>query len=191
MKKYMIIETRQPIEQNQSTILSILSEYLEIEKLNVLSNAIIIYYQGDAMVSLYDIAVNMMTDILTDLRIYESYHFHDDESRESHVSFILKKLTQIPIIKHIYLDDKIILKTLFKQIDQEHKAMILKKYINDQTMIETIKVYLESNQNMILAAKSLYVHRNTLIQRIDKFYQVTQFDIRKFSDAYLIYTLIQ
>jgi DNA-binding PucR family transcriptional regulator len=132
-----------------------------------------------------------MTDILTDLRIYESYLFNDDETRELHVSFILKKLAQIPIIKHIYLDDKIILKALFKQIDQEHKEMILKKYINDTTMIETIKVYLESNQNMILAAKNLYVHRNTLIQRIDKFYQVTQFDIRKFLDAYLIYTLIQ
>jgi hypothetical protein len=191
MKKYMIIETRQPIDQNQSTILSILSEYLEIEKLNILSNALIIYYQGDSMVSLFDIAVNMMTDILTDLRIYESYLFNDDETRELHVSFILKKLAQIPIIKHIYLDDKIILKALFKQIDQEHKEMILKKYINDTTMIETIKVYLESNQNMILAAKNLYVHRNTLIQRIDKFYQVTQFDIRKFLDAYLIYTLIQ
>jgi sugar diacid utilization regulator len=191
MKKYMIIETRESIEQYQSIILSILSDYLDIEKMNVLSKEIVIYYQGDSMVSLYDIAINMMTDILTDLRIYESYAFYDEESRESHVSFILKKLSQIPIIKHIYLDDKIILKTLIKHIDQEHKQMILKKYSNDPTMLETIKMYLESNQNMILAAKNLYVHRNTLIQRIDKFYQVTQFDIRKFTDAYLIYTLIK
>jgi sugar diacid utilization regulator len=191
MKKYMIIETKEPIEQYQSIILSILSDYLNIEKMNVLFKEIIIYYQGDSIVSLYDIAVNMMTDILTDLRIYESYTFSDEESRESHISFILKKMNQIPIIKHIYLDDKIILKTLIKHIDQEHKQMILRKYSNDQTMLETIKVYLESNQNMILAAKNLYVHRNTLIQRIDKFYQVTQFDVRKFSDAYLIYSLIK
>ena len=36
-------------------------------------------------------------------------------------------------------------------------------------MIDTIKVYLDSNLNMVNAAKTLYIHRNTLIQRLDKF----------------------
>jgi DNA-binding PucR family transcriptional regulator len=58
-------------------------------------------------------------------------------------------------------------------------------------MQESIKIYLESNQNMSLAAKKLYVHRNTLIQRLDKFHQTTGFDVRVFSDAYLIYHLMK
>ena len=58
-------------------------------------------------------------------------------------------------------------------------------------MIDTIKTYLEADQNMSFASKILYVHRNTLIQRIDKFQQVTGFDVKVFIDAYLIYHLIR
>lgn len=191
MRKYLIIETKDAIDQYQSIFLSVLSSDIQIEKIIESKHQLIIYYQGDFEVSLNEFAVNMMTDILTDLRVYESYLFLDDESRDKHVHFILRKLQNIPIIKHIYLDDKIILKTLIKEIDQEHKEMILKKYTHDYMMIETIKTYLESDQNMILAAKKLYVHRNTLIQRLDKFYQVTHFDVKRFFDAYLIYSLIK
>jgi carbohydrate diacid regulator len=44
---------------------------------------------------------------------------------------------------------------------------------------------------MSKASKHLYVHRNTLIQRLDKLHQVTGFDVRVFQDAYLIYQLIR
>ena len=38
----------------------------------------------------------------------------------------------------------------------------------DNDMIKTIDVFFELNLNLSEAAKSLYVHRNTLIYRLDK-----------------------
>jgi len=108
-----------------------------------------------------------------------------------HQSFIKSKLLAIPFNKYTYLDDKTILKANLDALNDEIKHFILKKYAHDLIMHETIKVYLESNQNMVTAAKKLYVHRNTLIQRIDKFHQVTGFDLKNFYDAFLIYHFIK
>ena len=44
---------------------------------------------------------------------------------------------------------------------------------------------------MSRAAKNLYLHRNTLIQRLEKFYVKTGFDCRRFVEAYIIYTLLK
>jgi DNA-binding PucR family transcriptional regulator len=54
-----------------------------------------------------------------------------------------------------------------------------------------MKIFIEKNQNTSEAAKALYLHRNTLINRLDKFYRVTGFDLKKFEDAAIIYLLIK
>ena len=72
------------------------------------------------------------------------------------------KIKSIPFNKYVYLDDKIILKESLNVVDDILIKHILKKYAEDQIMLETIKVYLESNQNTIKASKKLYIHRNTL-----------------------------
>jgi DNA-binding PucR family transcriptional regulator len=99
-------------------------------------------------------------------------------------------MDQIPFEKYYFLDDKIIIKHFIYRLSEDMKSLFLNKFYKDQVMIETLKVYLESNLNMVNAAKKLYIHRNTLIQRLDKFYQVTGLDARLFSEALLVYHLI-
>lgn len=53
----------------------------------------------------------------------------------------------------------------------------------DNDMIRTIDVFFELDLNLSEAAKKLYVHRNTLIYRLDKIEKYTKYDIRKFKDA--------
>jgi sugar diacid utilization regulator len=190
MYRYLIIESKKEIKSEESPIISIFSEFIEITKVETEPYAIHIYYQQETDVSFLDVILNIMSDTLTDLRIYVSHQFENEDQIKQHMSFIKDKLKLIPFIKYVYLDDKILLRYLLNQIDQTLKQNILRKYIEDTSMILSIKTYLECNQNMSLAAKKLYVHRNTLIQRLDKFYQVTGFDVRVFNDAFLIYHLV-
>lgn len=60
----------------------------------------------------------------------------------------------------------------------------------DEEMLKTIKVFLECNLNMTLAAKKLYIHRNSLQYRIDKFIEKTGIDIKQFHHAASMYMLI-
>ncbi|MCD8562177.1 MAG: helix-turn-helix domain-containing protein, partial [Acholeplasmataceae bacterium] len=113
------------------------------------------------------------------------------EERDQHIEITKTYLKQIPFEKYYFLDHKIIVKHFMHQMNDLMKRHFLGKFYHDTLMMETLRVYLDSNLNMVNAAKKLYIHRNTLIQRIDKFYQLTGFDVRLFIDALLVYHLIQ
>lgn len=53
----------------------------------------------------------------------------------------------------------------------------------DEETLHTIYVFLESGLNIAECARKLYLHRNTLIYRLDKIQKLTGLDIRRFDDA--------
>ena len=55
----------------------------------------------------------------------------------------------------------------------------------DNEVINTIEEFFKNNLNLSDTSKKLYVHRNTLIYRLDKIAKETGLDIRKFNDANL------
>ncbi len=55
--------------------------------------------------------------------------------------------------------------------------------IEGQEMLHTIQVFLQCNLNASLTAKKLYIHRNSLQYRLDKFIENTGIDIRSFANA--------
>lgn len=191
MYQYLIIESKKPIIDHESFILSMFNEFFEITHYNTSNHQIVVYFEQLIDISFKEVAINLTLDLYDDFRIYEAYTFHSKRDREIHVNLMKERIDRIPFLHYNYLNDKTVLEYYIHQIDQELKKIILRKYYQDILMIETIKAYLESDQNMVLASKKIYVHRNTLIQRIDKFYQETGFDVRKFKDALLIYHLIK
>ncbi|KGX85293.1 PucR family transcriptional regulator [Pontibacillus litoralis] len=64
---------------------------------------------------------------------------------------------------------------------------ILEKVREDEALLHTVKVFLSCNSNATLAAKQLYMHRNSLQYRIDKFIRKTGVDVRKFQGASITY----
>ncbi|WP_110928981.1 PucR family transcriptional regulator [Bacillus massiliglaciei] len=60
----------------------------------------------------------------------------------------------------------------------------------DAELLKTVKTYIESNSNATLAAKKLYIHRNSLQYRVDKFIDKTGLDIRAFPHSLTAYFLI-
>lgn len=58
--------------------------------------------------------------------------------------------------------------------------------LKDEEMRSTLHTFFELDCNVSETAKRLYIHRNTLIYRIDKFKQETGLDVRSFQDAVLV-----
>ena len=52
-------------------------------------------------------------------------------------------------------------------------------------MVKTIEVFFNCGLNLSEGAKELFIHRNTLIYRLDKVEKVTGVDIRDFNKATL------
>jgi len=53
----------------------------------------------------------------------------------------------------------------------------------DEEMFFTITKFFENDLNVSETARELFIHRNTLIYRLDKLQKLTRLDLRKFTDA--------
>ena len=47
----------------------------------------------------------------------------------------------------------------------------------------TIQKFFENNLNVSETSRQLYIHRNTLVYRLDKIQKITGLDLRMFDDA--------
>ena len=65
----------------------------------------------------------------------------------------------------------------------EKKAPGLDVSVLDNEMKSTITTLFKNELNIADTAKELFIHRNTLVYRLDKFEKQTGLDIRKFDDA--------
>lgn len=87
------------------------------------------------------------------------------------------KLRLEKMLNYIPLDDKIsFLEQILGQTD----------HVFDVEMLTTLEYFFDLGCNVSETAKKLYIHRNTLLYRLDKFKQETGLDVRTFNDAVLV-----
>lgn len=187
MFNYLIIETKEPINDVKQLIIDFFASLIDINKIEDSDHMIVMTYHDDIDVLFDDVIHQLASDLYMDIRLYEAYRFQDQSLMNKHLEFIKTLFPKIPFNRYTYLDDEIIFKYLMTTIKKEDHLYIFRQYEKDEIMRKTVKTYLESNQNMSEAAKKLYIHRNTMMQRIDKFIDVTGFDVKSFVPASMIY----
>ena len=131
----------------------------------------------------------LMSDFYMKLSFYVSeYNFHIDDA-PAHFTWskhcfqianrhLNKDVTSfLDVLPYLYLDhmpgekgERIITGTLQVVVDEPE-------------LLETVRVFLECNSNATVTAKKLYMHRNSLQYRIDKFIEKTGIDVRQFHEA--------
>src|SRR5699024_8760952 len=94
-------------------------------------------------------------------------------------------LTYIDIVPFLYLEEMDAHKQ--KYISE----MILRETINDTELLKTMETFLLCNLNVSETAKELYMHRNSLQYRLDKFADKTGLDVRQFHDAMTLYLVLK
>ncbi|WP_181349259.1 CdaR family transcriptional regulator [Thalassobacillus sp. CUG 92003] len=143
---------------------------------------------------------NMIDVLMSDFYIKLHVHigeFHFDLAEAAHAFSItqhgyemstryLRKhvTTFIDVLPYFYLD----------QLPEETRTYIIKTVLgpvsDDTELLQTIKAFIQCNFNTTLAAKELYMHRNSLQYRIDKFIEKTGIDVRQFDEALTAYLAI-
>lgn len=90
----------------------------------------------------------------------------------------------------IFSQNSLLFEKIMDSLSEETREKVLNNFNDgfsklDEDMIKTIEVFFKLDLNLSEASKELYVHRNTLIYRLDKIQKYTGYDIRKFNDAAL------
>lgn len=90
----------------------------------------------------------------------------------------------------IYAFDKLILERFLSEINRDlgmryHHMLFNRKTqrLFNEEMLHTIEMFFAKDLNLSDTARKLYIHRNTLVYRLDKIQRQTGLDLRKFEDA--------
>ncbi|MDT8716739.1 helix-turn-helix domain-containing protein [Clostridium sp. 19966] len=88
----------------------------------------------------------------------------------------------------IYDYNNMIFEKLVYNINERVKTELFEEFkekfgVFDNEMINTIEEFVSSGLNISDASRKLYIHRNTLIYRLDKINKDTGYDIRNFKQA--------
>lgn len=104
------------------------------------------------------------------------------------------KIAEHPAIKLIDVADMVnqLSKQQRDKLIAEYNMPALTKIFKDSGMMQTIEVFLQSGMNISRTAKILYMHRNTLIYKLNSIRKLTGLDLRDFNMAVtfkVLYTL--
>lgn len=89
--------------------------------------------------------------------------------------------TYLDIIPYILIDQT------EDRMRREIANTVLKEFKNDDETLKMIETFIQCNLNISVTAKELYMHRNSLQYRLDKFIEKTNIDIRQFHEAMAVY----
>lgn len=151
-----------------------------------ISNNLIVSYQLEEDINFKEIANMIVDDFYLDITLLDI-----NSSNIDYVNSMIELYNKIENKSYIYLNDKDIITKSSKLNNDNIKKEILKEFYYDSEMLNIIKVFLENDLNISSTSTLLYLHRNTLTNKIDKFIKITNYDIRKFKDSYIIYKLIK
>ncbi|AHC17845.1 MULTISPECIES: PucR family transcriptional regulator [Paenibacillus] len=96
------------------------------------------------------------------------------------------------VTEHIHFSWELHLERLLNRIPKEQRVLFLEQVMKSSVILEdsetmaTLDIFFQLDCNVSETAKRLYVHRNTLIYRLDKIKQETGLDVRTFNDAVLV-----
>lgn len=193
MYQYFILQSKKNIKKEKDMLLSLFSEVVDISYTNIDEEFIIVIFESLLESSLEELSKVIVEEFFIETRIYESTRFESISELDKNIKKVKKMLKLIKFnAEDTYLNEVDLLYfEISKPIDSYYKKNILKKYYHDQEMKNILKVFFECDQNTSEASKRLYIHRNTLIQKLDKFYEETGFNPRRFKDAMIIYKAIE
>ena len=75
-----------------------------------------------------------------------------------------------------------------KYVQMEHllNDEQIRQFLLDHELVETVEKFFENNLNVCQTSKKTFMHRNTLLYRIEKVKKILGLDVRKFEDAITI-----
>ena len=152
------------------------------------NNILTVFFEAETDVDFEEIINSLNSDFYVVATLFESGELYKNVDRNEYVKHIHAIAVKLLETTKLYFNEKELVKQgLHNEIVENN---ILKEYYNDYEMKNVISTYLENNMNVSQAANALYMHRNTVMNKIAKFIDVTGYDIKKFQNAFVIYQIL-
>lgn len=186
--QYLIIKAKRGLENDSLEVIrDSFDEAISIIKIEQIEESVLIFFDKKEDISISDIFTMLNAELYLDVRAFVSRDF--DELDQEYLNWSIKMFMKCDYGKYLS-EEKDILHNMSLCDNSVIKRNVFKGYFNNRDTMNMLRVFFECNLNTSKAADLLYMHRNTLINKLDRFFEVTGYDVRKFSDAAIIYSLI-
>ena len=167
-----------PIDGMTVCLVKAMTEDMEPDELMQLGSAIEETIENEAMIKAY-IGIGNVRDNL--FKLGESYNEAENAIAVGKIFSINNRTFRYDSL----LLERFLHKVPLELCEQYSKIMFTKEYkkLLNEEMITTIDKFFENSLNLSETARQLFIHRNTLVYRLDKVQRVMGLDLRNFHDA--------
>lgn len=156
----------------------------------------ILFTKDDDLDELCDGCIkNVQSEIFEEIKIFKLIEIKDESSFKIMFNLLLgmEKITNDYKIYDKYIKGENLLEyRIISSIDKDLENDIYSNVFTsealesfDEELQDTVNLFFKNNLNLTDTSKELYIHRNTLLYRIEKINKVTGYDLRKFEDSWL------
>jgi sugar diacid utilization regulator len=179
---------------------------IEPELLEIIKNSAavkhITKYEGNLIVlveeqNIYEVCSDLQKNIFTELYVETVIAIGGRLEQPLQLGDLYRNCNEAMLLKQCYgvnlkvLDDQsMLLYRMIASIQKDQKGCIVNKIFSSKfiellnsEMELTIEEMFKNNLNLTDTSSRLYIHRNTLLYRIEKIHKLTGFDLRKFEDS--------
>lgn len=131
----------------------------------------------------------LMADLSVNIRFFIGLKLQGTEKVEDTYDHLIDvganifSQTKQKVIQYTEAIPYLFVQQLPKKEKDKLTTAILMTFRHDQEMLETLHMYLKHNLNISETAKHMYMHRNSVQYRIDKFTTETGISVQSFHDA--------
>ena len=154
-------------------------------------NYYLIIYQNKDKLELENFIEMFNDDMGTRSMIFEGFYINKDNSTYLHefLDIIDKEFVFSKMYSNI--SDLILLCNNNRLLLDKLKQIVLDKYLKDSSFINLVKTLFKNNLNVSKTANDLYMHRNTLNNKLSSLERDTTLSIQNFISAVAIYELLK
>ncbi|WP_210469744.1 CdaR family transcriptional regulator [Sporosarcina sp. 6E9] len=95
--------------------------------------------------------------------------------------------TNRPVVSYVDAIPYLLIHQTEPALREEISKTILQEYLDDEDTLKMLETFVQCNLNISETAKELYMHRNSLQYRLDRFLEKTGIDVRQFQHAMPVY----
>src|SRR5699024_3732923 len=143
------------------------------------------------------ISDTLMSDLYVRINFFVGAILTTFENIQAHYNSLLKgaeiasAYSQKPVLTYIDIVPYLFIEEMDLSDRTRIAQVVLKETIDEPERLQTMETFILCNLNISETAKELYMHRNSLQYRLDKFHEKTNIDVRNFHHAMTLYLLLK
>ena len=184
--RFMIFETKE-CEVLKNILSEILDEpiFLQAEE-----NLLVIYYNKDR-VGINEYIDSLSDDIGTFVNVFEGFLIKTKNKKDLFKFIEIYYASNFNKYGYSNIVDLVHRVSFDKMQVEELKEIVLKEYLDDEEFLKIVKGMFENNLNVSKTSSSIYMHRNTLNNKLASIENNTTIAMQNFKDAVALYELLK